>query len=86
LEVPKIRKQGLYITRGVLQCGLAIYIKKYLKAKEELNYGNSNISPCQNIIFKTSCKRNQNPSRDYNSTPNLKFQHKPNYHLSEILI
>jgi hypothetical protein len=47
LEVPKIRKQGLYITRGVSHCGLAIYIKKYLKAKEELNYGNSNISPCQ---------------------------------------
>jgi hypothetical protein len=23
-------------TRGVSQCGLAIYIKKYLKAKEEL--------------------------------------------------
>jgi hypothetical protein len=29
---------------------LAIYIKKYLKAKEE--YGNSNISPCKNIILK----------------------------------
>jgi len=26
-------------------CGLAIYIKKYFKAKE--NYGNSNISPMQ---------------------------------------
>jgi len=24
------------ITRGVSHCGLAIYIKKYLKAKEEL--------------------------------------------------
>jgi len=24
------------LTRGVLHCGLAIYIKKYLKAKEEL--------------------------------------------------
>jgi hypothetical protein len=30
LEVPRIRKQGLYITRGVSHCGLAIYIKKYL--------------------------------------------------------
>jgi hypothetical protein len=28
---PKIEKQG-----GVSQCGLAIYIQKYLKAKEEL--------------------------------------------------
>jgi len=34
------------LTKG---CGLAIYIKKYLKAKEELNYGNSNISPCKNV-------------------------------------
>jgi hypothetical protein len=39
-----------YLTRGVSHYGLAIYIKKYLKAKEEL-YGDSNISPCKNIIF-----------------------------------
>jgi len=31
------------------------------------NYGNSNITPCKNIIFKKSTKRNQNPSRYYNS-------------------
>jgi hypothetical protein len=60
-------------TRGVSHCGLAIYIKKYLKAKKE-NYGNSNISPCKNIIFKKCSKRNQNPSRYYNSIIiNLKF-------------
>ncbi len=47
---------------------------------------NSNISPCQNTIFKKSSKRNQNYSRYYNSLPNLKFQHKPKYHLSKILI
>jgi hypothetical protein len=39
-------------TRGVSHCGLAIYIKKYLKkVKEELwklNY----ISSCKNIVFK----------------------------------
>jgi hypothetical protein len=35
-------------TRGVSHCGLAIYIKKYIKAKEEL-WKNSNISPCKNI-------------------------------------
>ncbi len=47
-------------------CGLAIYIKKNLKAKQEL---------IKNQIFhhaniwssKTSSKRNQNPSRYYNS-------------------
>jgi len=35
--------------------------------RQEKNYGNSNISPCKNIIFKKSSKRNQNPSRYYNS-------------------
>jgi hypothetical protein len=33
-------------TRGMSHCSLSIYIKKYP------NYENSNISPCQNIIFK----------------------------------
>jgi hypothetical protein len=69
----------------VSHCGLAIYIKNYLNEKK--NYGNSNISPCKNIIFKKSSKRNQNPSRYYyDSITNLKFQHKPKYHLSKILI
>jgi type VI protein secretion system component Hcp len=27
------------------------------------NYGNSNISPCKNIIFEKSSQRNQNPLR-----------------------
>jgi hypothetical protein len=71
--------------RGVSHCGLAICIKKYLKGKKK-NYGNSNISPFKNIIFKKSFKRNQNPSRYYNSITNLKFQHKPKYHVSKILI
>jgi hypothetical protein len=65
--------------------GLAIYMKKYLRAKRRSNE-NSNISPCKNIIFKKSSKANQNPSRDYNSLTNLKFQHKPNYSFSKILI
>jgi hypothetical protein len=70
----------------VSHCGLAIYIKKYLKAKKK-NYENSYISACKNIIFKKSSKKNQNPSRYYNSiTTNLKFQHKPKYHVSKILI
>jgi hypothetical protein len=30
---------------------------------QKKNDENSNISPCQNIIFKKSSKRNQNPSR-----------------------
>jgi hypothetical protein len=28
--------QSIFFTRGVSQCGLAIYNKKYFKAKEEL--------------------------------------------------
>jgi hypothetical protein len=35
------------------------------------------------ILFKKSSKRNQNPSRYYNSITNLKFQPKPKYHLSK---
>ncbi len=51
------------------------------------NYRSSNISRCKNKIFKKSSMRNQNPSRYYNSIIiNLKFQHKPKYHLSKILI
>jgi hypothetical protein len=41
-------------TRGVSHCGLAIYIKKILRQKK--NYGNLNISPCKNIIFKNPLK------------------------------
>jgi len=53
------------------------------KASNPLNY----ISPCKNnIIFKKSSKRNQNPPSTYhNSITNLKFQHKPKYRLLKIL-
>jgi hypothetical protein len=56
--------------------------------RQEKNYENSNISPCKNIIVKKkSSKKLQNPSRYYyNSVTNPKFQHKPEYHLSKILI
>jgi len=63
---------------------LPFTLKSILRKKK--NMENSNISPCKNIIFKKSSKRNQNPSRYYNSITNLKFQHKPKYHLSKILI
>jgi hypothetical protein len=54
---------------------------------QKKNYENSNVSPSKNIIFKKSAKRNQNPSRYYNSIiTNLKFQHQPKHHLSKILI
>jgi len=69
---------------GCHTVALPFTLKRTLRQKK--NYGNSNISPCKNIIFKKSFKRNQNPSRYYNSITNLKFQHKPKYHLSKILI
>jgi hypothetical protein len=66
---------------------LPFTLKSILRQKK--NYENSNISSCKNIIFpkkKKTPKRNQNPSRYYNSITNLKFQHNPKYHLSKILI
>jgi hypothetical protein len=65
--------------------------KKYLKkAKEEeelwkLKY---NFTHAKTQSSKKSSKTNQNPSRYYynSRTTNLKFQHKPKYHLSKILI
>jgi hypothetical protein len=72
----------------VSHCGLAIYKKRYLKAKEELLKFKLKYFTMQKYnLPKQSSKINQNPSRYYNSIiPNLKFQHKPEYHLSKILI
>ncbi len=67
-----------YVSHG----GLAIYIEKYLKAKEELwklkyftmqKYINLQINP----LTKKKKQKTQNPSRYHNSRTNLKFQHKP---------
>jgi len=55
---------------------LPFTIEKYLKSKEELWKLKKLFHHAKNIIFKKSSKRNQNPSRDYNSIRNLKFQHK----------
>jgi hypothetical protein len=38
------------------------------------------------LSSKKSSKRNQNLSRYHNSIINLKFQHKPKYHLSKLLL
>jgi hypothetical protein len=53
-------------TRGVSQLWpLPFTFKSILRQMKD--YGNSNISPFKNIIFKRSFKRNQNPSRYHNS-------------------
>jgi hypothetical protein len=70
---------------GVSQCGLAIYIKEYFKAKKEL--WKFQYFTMQNYnLLKKSSKRNQTPSRCPNSIINPKFQHKPKYHFSKILV
>jgi hypothetical protein len=72
-----------YINSGCVTSGVALpfTLKSILRQKKKKNYGNSNISPCKNIpnLQKRSSKRNQNPSRYYNSGTNLKFQHKPKH-------
>ncbi len=75
IDACHVKNEGRKEGRSVFQ--LAIYIEKYLKAKEEeeeelwkLNY----ISACKNIIFRKCSKKNQNPSRYHNSITNLKFQ------------
>jgi hypothetical protein len=62
------------------------FFKKYLKAEEEL-WKFKYFTMQKYNLQKKSSKRNQNPSRYHNFvTNNLKFQHKPKYHLSKILI
>jgi hypothetical protein len=73
LLVPPLQSENNNTSRGVSHCGLAIYMGKSMLRQKKKNYGNSNISPCKNILFKKS-------------STNLKFQHKPKYHLSKILI
>jgi hypothetical protein len=64
---------------------LAIYIKSYLKAKEELWKLKYFILQKYNL-WKNPLKETKNPSRYYNIVTNLKFQHKPKYQISKILI
>jgi hypothetical protein len=64
-------KQNL-VNKGCVRLWFAICIKKYRVRQKKKNYGNSNTSPCKNIIFK-------------NSATNLKSKHKPKYHLSKIV-
>jgi hypothetical protein len=75
---------GILKTRGVSRCGLAIYIKKHLNAKEES--WKFKYSTMHKYNLQKNPLNKPNPSRYHNSVTNLKFQHKPKYHLSKILI
>jgi hypothetical protein len=74
------------ITRSASHCGLAIYIKKYLKQAKEKSWKLKYFTLQKFIIFKKILYKKPNPSKYYNSITNLKFQQKPEYHLSKILI
>jgi len=54
-------------------CTVALPFTSKSILRQKKKYGNSHISPCKNRIFKKTSKRNQNPSRYYNSITNLKF-------------
>jgi hypothetical protein len=78
-----------FLRQGVCRhtVAFAMYIKKYLiKAKEE--FWELKYFTMQKIqSSKKSSKRNPKSFKIYyNLITNLKFQHKPKYHLSKILI
>jgi hypothetical protein len=65
-NTPFLRALGIgrypFLEQGVCHIvALPFTLKSILMQKK--NYGNSNISPSKNIIFKKSPKKNQNPSR-----------------------
>jgi hypothetical protein len=67
----------------VSHCGLAIYIKKYLKAKEEL-WEIQIFHHAKILSSKQLSKKETNILQDIITlVTNLKFQHKPKYHLSK---
>jgi hypothetical protein len=67
-------------------CGLAIYIQKKTSLDKRRIEETQIFHHAKNIIFKKYSKNNQNPPRHNNSLTNVKFEHKPKYHLSKILI
>jgi hypothetical protein len=71
---------------GVSHCGLAIYIKMYLRAKEELWKLKYFTMQKYNLLQKNPLKETKILPTYYNSITNLQFQYKPKYHLSKILI
>jgi len=68
-------------------CGLAIYITKYLKAKEELWKLKYYFTVQKYHLQKNPLKETKILQDVINSIiTNPKFQHKPKYHLSKTLI
>jgi 2-polyprenyl-3-methyl-5-hydroxy-6-metoxy-1,4-benzoquinol methylase len=73
----------------VTHCDLAIYMKKYIKAKEEEIWKLKYNFTMQKYISleKNPLKKKTKILQDIRTlVTNLKFQHKSKYHLSKILI
>jgi hypothetical protein len=51
------------VNKGCVSHTVALLFTFKSILRQKKNYGNSNTSPCKNIIFKKSSKRNQTPSR-----------------------
>jgi hypothetical protein len=60
-------------------------MKIYLKEKKEL-WKSKYFTMQKYNLKKKPIKKTKILSRYYNSVTNLKFQHKPKYHLSKILV
>jgi hypothetical protein len=84
LHILFVAKFGYSHKKLVSHCGLAIYIKKYLKAKEELL--KFKYFTMQNYNLQKNPHKETKILQDIITLTNLKFQHKPKYHLSKILI
>jgi hypothetical protein len=76
-----VKARSLTSNKG---CVTLVYIETYLKAKEELwklKYFTMQKYNLQKILS----NKTQNPSKCYNPITNLKFLHKPKYHLQKSL-
>jgi hypothetical protein len=66
---------------------LPFTLKSIIFWQKKKNYGNSNniftMQKLYNNLPKNPLKKTKNPSRYYNSVANIKFQHKPKYHLQK---
>jgi hypothetical protein len=82
IKIQHLVKENSYYKKAcvTLWPKLPFTLKKSILRQKKKKHGNSNISPCRNIIFQKSSKRNKNPLRYYYKNciiSNLKFRHKP---------
>jgi hypothetical protein len=74
-------ERNMVKTRGVSHCGLAIYIKKYLKAKKEL-WKSKYFTIQKYNLQKNPLQQTKILQDIITSITNLRFQNMSKYHLS----